>query len=284
MIKEDKLAKKSDKINFQTEAVRREFAPNSHKGNKKLAVIAVIACAIIAIAVVFVIRFMDDRQPTTEYSVDWLGYGEALAKIKETYPDYDKVILRVKDNEIEKLDFYKLRLVQDYMYAAFVEEFEDYVEKHKDSLTQEQIEESRPTRMTDEEIIENLIMLEIGYIAALEADVPINYAIAQAQMTNLYANNLYVLKTEEKDSDLYKSAKEFVDQIALIAKGMDVSVDEYLVDLSRDSMKSMAITMIEDRWQTEFRNSNFDGTVDEYIDSRYKALEQKYTVVVYGLE
>ena len=93
-----------------------------------------------------------------------------------------------------------------------------------------------------------------------------------------------MLKTEEKDSDLYKSAKEFVDQIALIAKGMDVSVDEYLVDLSRDSMKSMAITMIEDRWQTEFRNSNFDGTVDEYIDSRYKALEQKYTVVVYGLE
>ena len=183
-----------------------------------------------------------------------------------------------------KLDFYKHRLVQDYMYAAFVEEFEEYVEKHKDSLTQEQIEESRPTRMTDEEIIENLITVEMGYIAALEADVPINYAIAQTQMTNLYANNLYVLKSEDKDSDLYKSAKEFVDQIALIAKGMDISVDEYLVELSRDSMKSMAITMIEDRWQTEFRNSNFDGTIDEYIDYCYEVLKQKYTVVMYGLE
>ena len=80
------------------------------------------------------------------------------------------------------------------------------------------------------------------------------------------------------------SAKEFVDQIALIAKGMNVSVDEYLVELSRDSMKSMAITMLEDRWQTEFRNSNFDGTVEEFIDNCYEVLEQKYTVVIYGLE
>ena len=61
-------------------------------------------------------------------------------------------------------------------------------------------------------------------------------------------------------------------------------VDEYLVELSRDSMKSMAITMIEDRWQTEFRNSNFDGTIDEYIDYCYEVLKQKYTVVMYGLE
>jgi len=284
VITEDKLANKSDKLNFQAEAVRREFATNSTKGNKKWVAVTIIACLIIAIAVVFAVRSMDDDLPTDEYSVDWEGYGEALANIKETYPDHSKIIARVKDNDIEKLDFYKHRLVQDYMYAAFVEEFEEYVEKHKDSLTQEQIEESRPTRMTDEEIIENLITVEMGYIAALEADVPINYAIAQTQMTNLYANNLYVLKSEDKDSDIYKSAKEFVDQIALIAKGMDISVDEYLVELSRDSMKSMAITMIEDRWQTEFRNSNFDGTIDEYIDYCYEVLKQKYTVVMYGLE
>ena len=284
MITEDKLAKKSDKINFQKDAVMREFAPNRSVGKKRWIGILVLAVAIIAVAVVGVKYVIDNKPSATEYSVDWEGYGKALAKIEETYPDHNKIIVRVKDNDIEKLVFYKQRLVQDYMYAAFVEEFEKYVEKHKDHLTQEQIEESRPKRMTDDEIVESMIRVEMGYIAALEADIPINYAIAQAQMINLYANNQYVLKNEDKESDVYKSAKEFVDQIALIAKGMDISVEEYLIELSRDSMKSMAITMIEDRWQTEFRNSNYDGTVDDYIDNCYEVLKQKYTVVMYGLE
>jgi hypothetical protein len=170
------------------------------------------------------------------------------------------------------------------MYNSFVKDYEEYVEKHKDSLTQAEIEELKPEKMTDDEILQNLIDLEIAYIAALEADVTINYAIAQAQMANLYANNQYVLKNEDKDSDVYKSAKEFVDQIALIAKGMGITVDAYLVELSRDSMKSMAVTMLEDRWQIEFRNSNFDGTIDEYIDNSYEVIKQKYTVTVYGLE
>ena len=278
------MAKKSDKINFQKEAVMREFAPNRSVGKKRWIGILVLAVAIIAVAVVGVKYVIDNKPSATEYSVDWEGYGKALAQIKDTYHDYDKVIARVKDNDIEKIDFYKHRIVQDYMYNSFVKDYEEYVEKHKDSLTQAEIEELKPEKMTDDEILQNLIDLEIAYIAALEADVTINYAIAQAQMANLYANNQYVLKNEDKESDVYKSAKEFVDQIALIAKGMGITVDAYLVELSRDSMKSMAVTMLEDRWQIEFRNSNFDGTIDEYIDNSYEVIKQKYTVKVYGLE
>ena len=279
------MAKKSDRINFQNEELMREFNPNRASRKNKRAPIIVLACIVVAIAAVSIAWFVKNQAPSTEeYTVDWVAYGEAISKIKETYSDYNKVIARVKDNNIEKIDFYKHRIVQDFMYEAFVEEYEEYVEKHKDSLTQEQIEDLRPDRMTDQEILDNLVSLEMGYIAALEADIYINYAVAQSQMVSLYSNNVYVVKNEDKESDIYKKAKEFVDQIALIAKGMGVSVDEYLVELSRDSMKSMAITMLEDRWQTDFRNSNFDGTVDEFIDNSYEMLKQKYTVVIYGLE
>ena len=66
MITEDKLAKKSDRINFQKEAVMREFAPNRSVGKKRWIGILVLAVAIIAVAVVGVKYVIDNKPSATE--------------------------------------------------------------------------------------------------------------------------------------------------------------------------------------------------------------------------
>ncbi len=237
--------------------------------------------AVVAIAVIIAVDAFGKKEVG---EVDWVGYGKDYIAIKDTYDDWDNVIANVGGNEILKLDFYKLRISQDYLFESFMELYYEYIELHSSILTDEEKENMKPVRMTDEELIDDLVKTEIRYMAALEAGVKMDYDTALTDMTLMYNSYLDILENTDPEADIVQAAQEFVEQTNMIARGMGVDVEVYIRYLSQDSMKSMAITKLESIWQTDFVGDDFDGTVDEYIEYRYSLLNDLYEVEIYGLE
>ena len=60
-------------------------------------------------------------------------------------------------------------------------------------------------------------------------------------------------------------------------------MDEYLEYLAQDSLKLFATTLLEEKWQNEFKDSENDGNVDEYIESKFSQAKDYYGVVYHGL-
>lgn len=271
-----------NKVGFETEAVRREFAASKSVGINKYVRIGILV--LVAAIVVFVgYNVIDDKFGSNKGSVDWVGYGKALSEIESKYDDCDSVILKVGSNEIKKLEFYKLRIAQDYLYNSFMKEYDDYVKEH-DDLTKEELEELKPHNLSDDEIVENLIRTELGYLASIDAGLSMDYDKAYTQMNSMYYYYLEIVDTVDETSDIAIKAQEFLTQAELVSQGMGVTINDYVRYLSQESMKSMAMSLLEEEWQTYFENNDFDGDVDEYIEKRYNDLEAVYTIEKFGLE
>ena len=70
----------------------------------------------------------------------------------------------------------------------------------------------------------------------------------------------------------------------LTAKGMGLTMEEYMEYLAREYMKSDAVAELEMRWQSQYYTDGFEtvteqySTVDEYIDYMYEQAMQQHTV------
>lgn len=271
-----------NKVGFETEAVRREFAASKSVGLNKYVRICIIAL-VVAIVVFVGYNVFNDKFGSNKATVDWLAYGKALSDIETKYDDCDKIILKVGNNEVKKIDFYKQRIAQDYLFDSFTKEYKDYVKEHPD-LSKEELEELKPHNLTDDEIIENLVRTELGYVAAMDAGVEMDYDRAYTQMNSMYYYYIELVESADENSEVAAKAQEFLTQAELVSKGMGTTVNDYIRYLSQDSMKSMAMSLLEEEWQNYFENSDFEGDIDEYIEKRYKDLETLYTIEIIGLE
>ncbi len=270
-----------NKVSFETEAVRREFAASKSIGiNKyvKTGMIAVVAAILLFVGY----GVISNSIGRNNGAVDWLGYGKTLSEIETKYDDCDKVILRVGGNEIKKLEFYKLRTAQDYLFNTFMKEYDDYV-KNNDTLTKEELAELKPHVLTDEEIVDNLIRTEIGYIAAMDAGLEMDYDIAYTKINSMYYYYLELIDKMDEMSSIAIKAQDFITQAELVSEGMGITVNDYVRYLSRESMKSMAMSMLEEEWQADFEKGDYDGDIDDYIEKRYKNLESVYEIERLGL-
>lgn len=271
-----------NKVGFETEAVRREFAASKSVGLNKYVRICIIAL-VVAIVVFVGYNVFNDKFGSNKATVDWLAYGKALSDIETKYDDCDKIILKVGNNEVKKIDFYKQRIAQDYLFDSFMKEYKDYVKEHPD-LSKDELEELKPHNLTDDEIIENLVRTELGYVAAMDAGVEMDYDRAYTQMNSMYYYYIELVESADENSEVAAKAQEFLTQAELVSKGMGTTVNDYIRYLSQDSMKSMAMSLLEEEWQNYFENSDFEGDIDEYIEKRYKDLESLYTIEIIGLE
>lgn len=271
-----------NKVGFETEAVRREFAASKSVGLNKYVRICIIVL-VVAIVVFVGYNVLNDKFGSNKATVDWLAYGKALSDIETKYDDCDKIILKVGNNEVKKLDFYKQRIAQDYLFDSFKKEYDDYVKEHTD-LSKEELENLKPHNLTDDEILDNLVRTELGYVAAMDAGVEMDYDRAYTQMNSMYYYYIELVESADENSEVAAKAQEFLTQAELVSKGMGITINDYIRYLSRDSMKSMAMSLLEEEWQNYFENSNFDGDIDEYIEKRYKDLESVYEIEIIGLE
>lgn len=228
-----------------------------------------------------------NKNKEVSFEVDWKGYGEAIASIEKTYQDHDKVIVRVGDSQITKKEYYKLRLADDYTFNALLEKYEIYcTEGEGKDLSDEEKEKLRPQKTTDKDIVTSLAKVEMVYQEAMAAGVHMDDSVAYQQMQSTYATYLAILDLYEdnKDLDIYKNALESVAEMGLVAEGMGISVEEYIKYLAEDNMKSLAGALLEEKWQEEFRDTDFKGDVDEFIEEKYNAVYEKYDPVYYDLE
>lgn len=273
---------KKNKVGFETEAVRREFAASKSVSMNKYIRAGIIALA--AAIIVFIgYNAVKDNFGSGKGTVDWVGYGKALSDIESKYDDCDRVILKVGGNEIKKFEFYKLRIAQDYLFDSFMKEYDDYLKEHTE-ITQEEKEQLKPHNLTDEEIVENLIRTELGYIAAMDAGLSMDYDKAYTQLNSMYYYYLEIVDAADETSEVAIKANEFLTQAELVSKGMGVEITDYVRYLSQESMKSMAMSLLEEEWQTYFETDDFDGDIDDYIEKRYKELESVYKIENFGLE
>ena len=64
---------------------------------------------------------------------------------------------------------------------------------------------------------------------------------------------------------------------------MGISIDEYISYLAQDTIKAMASTALEEKWQNLYADSEYKGDVTAYIEEQYEAAYKKYEIVDYGL-
>lgn len=264
--------------------IRENEAAKTKAGKQKRTLI--ITAVIIGIIVVASIAVLLIRKLGKEdYSVDWEAYGKALAEITEKYDDCDKVILKIGDTEVKKYEYYKLKVLDDYTFNAILEQYEEYITTGAGStLTDAEKESNRPKMPDDEDIIDGLIETETGYICAVNEGIDMTYEEALEKVTDLYETYRKILLIYPEGDSLYESTKISMQQLKLTAKGMGKTDEEYLKYLAEDSRKSLVIGALESKWQGEFSESDYDGTVDEYIAERYEAARASIVVVRYGLE
>lgn len=269
------------KVSFESDVLKQEFAVSKTTANKKY---YYIICAVIAAVIVAVIGIYIYMRKSS-LSVDWYAYGKALATIETTYDDYDRVIVSIGDDTvITKKEYYKLKILNDYTFNALLEEYNKYVEKHADTLTDEEKRELKPVSATDEEIVASLIDMEVGYLEAMASDVHMNYAVAYSQVNATYLTYKNIMEEYSSEDELYINAKESIEQMEAVASGMGCTLDEYIEYLAEDSIKKFACSILEERWQTEFKSTDFNGTVDDYLAYKYAEARKKYNIVDYGLE
>ena len=270
------------KVNFESDVLKQEFAVSKSAKHKKYyyyiiyAVIAVMLC----VAVGYYIY-----KKSTSFNVDWYAYGKALASIEESYDDYDRVIISVGDEvKVTKEEYYKLKILSDYTFNGLMAEYNKYIKKNAGSITDEEKEKLKPTRVTDEDILDSIIDMEVGYLEAKASGVHMNYAVAYSQINASYLTYKNIMEEYSPDTEIYVSARDSIEQMELVASGMGYTIDEYIEYLANDSIKKFACSLLEERWQAEFKTSDFTGTVDEYVTSKYADIRAKYSVVNYGLE
>lgn len=269
------------KVSFESDVLKQEFAVSKTATNKKYYYIICVIAAVVLIAMVGIYFYMQKDS----LSVDWYAYGKALATIETTYDDHDRVIVSIGDDTvITKKEYYKLKILNDYTFNALLEEYNKYVEKHADTLTDEEKNELKPVRATDEEIVESLIDIEIGYLEAMASDVHMSYAVAYSQVNATYLTYKNIMEEYSSEDELYINAKESIEQMEAVASGMDCTLDEYIEYLAEDSIKKLACSLLEERWQTEFKSTDFDGTVDDYLVYKYAEARKKYNIIDHGLE
>ncbi len=264
-------------VSFESDVLKTEFAQSktSLKKNHFIYLYIIIAIA----AIVAVVYFVSSYRP--KLSVDWEAYGKALASLEKDYSDYSRVIIKVGDNEIAKEEYYKLKIMDKYTFDSLMIEYYGYIDNN--DVSAEEREELKPKHVTDEEIIDQLIRTEVGYLEAMEAGIYMNYAMAYSQISANYKAYQSIIDAYESTEVIYQRAAESMMQMQLVATGMGITVDEYLEYLANDSIKMLAAASLEEQWQEEFEDSEFDGTVDEYIDAKYEEAIQKYSVENYGL-
>ncbi len=268
------------KNDVRDDVLKKEFAvsrtPKMHKAYYViLAVVAVVAVA-------SVLFFMNGK---TDYYVDWEAYGKALSNLQNNYDDYDKVILKI-DNSIEvtKEEYYKLKIMNDLTFNALLKEYDEYIKKYGAELSATQKAEMKPKPVTDDEIINNLILLELGYMESQKYNIFVTYETAYAQVYSSYESYQEIIAGEITDQTLYNNAKDSLEQMQLVAKGMNITIEQYISYLANDSIKNFAVAQLEARWQNEFQNSNYSGTVDDYIDQMYDVIMANHSIEKLGLE
>ena len=147
------------KVSFESDVLKQEFAAaKPAKGKKYYYVIyALIAVALIT-AVGYYIYLKN-----TELSVDWYGYGKALASLKEDHSDYEDIIIAIGDDvKVTKEEYYKLKILNDYTFDGLIIEYNKYIEKNCENMTAEEKAELKPEVVSDVEILESIINTEIG--------------------------------------------------------------------------------------------------------------------------
>lgn len=269
-----------NKVSFETEEVRRQFAASKSVSNGRFSKIILAAlCIVVVLAgAVYAAKLFSNKE------VDWEAYGEALAKLEEKYDDHDKVILVVGGNEIKKSEYYKIKILNKFTFDSLMELYEEYIDDFGSTMNKDEIEALKPVPVKDEDIINDLILLEIGYLEAIKCGVAYNSETAYSKMNTTYYAYQEVLTTNSEEEEVYRKAKEFLDQAAAVAKGMGVTRDDYIRYLAEDSIKSLSVTELESDWQEAFTDSDYEGSVEEYIDERYEALKQLYSVEIRGLD
>lgn len=269
------------KVSFESAVLKQEFAASNTSGNKKYYYIIFAVAALVLVAAVGYYIYKKQNS----LSVDWYAYGKALASIETIYEDHADAIISIGDDVIvTKKEYYKLKILNDYTFDALLIEYNNYIEKNKDTLTNEEKQALKPVRATDEDILESLTDIEVGYLEAMASNVHMNYAIAYSQVNSTYLTYKNIMEEYSSDSDLYISARDSIEQMELVASGMGCTLEEYLEYLAEDSIKKFACSLLEEKWQAEFKTSDFSGTVDDYIEYKYSEARKKYNVVNYGLE
>ncbi len=221
------------------------------KGATKKSIWLAIGAAALILIVAALLYFLVFRK---ERGFDYEAYGQALTEI-ENKADKDQVIILIDGSvEIPKSEYYKLKLLAEYS----------------------EIE------MDDDVIYESLIQAEIGYLEAVEAGVYVSYEKSLDIQHTQYRQCQYFV--ENKEEGYYEQAKEFLSQMELTAKGMGLTMEEYMEYLAREYMKSDAVAELEMRWQSQYYTDGFEtvteqySTVDEYIDYMYEQARQQHTV------
>ena len=268
------------KVSFESDVLKQEFAAaKPAKGKKYYYVIYALIAAALITAVGYYIYLKN-----TELSVDWYGYGKALASLKEDHSDYEDIIIAIGDDiNVTKEEYYKLKILNDYTFDGLIIEYNKYIEKNGENMTAEEKAELKPEVVSDDEILESIINTEIGYLEAMKAGVHMDYATAYSQVNANYLTYKDIMDIYEPQDELYIKAEESIKQMELVASGMGVSIDEYIEYLARDSIKILAAAILEEQWQSEFKDLDFDGTVDDYISYKYDTARENYTINIYGL-
>lgn len=274
---------KKQKIDFENASLIKN--DDKKRRNKKL--LYIIGAAVIIIFIALVVLFFIDKSSKNRY-VDWKKYGEELVSIEQNYPDFDKVILKIGNTEVKKIEFYKLKLLNDYTFNGLMKSYEEHMEIYKNMYTEEEIKNMKPHRVSNAEMIDSLIRLEIAYSEALFNEIKINKDVAYDRIHAVYEQYEGIIKLKEENyidetDSRYIGAAESIEQMNLVASGMGLDIDGYIRYLAEDLMKSIAMTMLEEMWQDEFRKSDYTGTVDDYIEEQYRIIYQKYEVIKYGL-
>ncbi len=266
------------KVSFESDALKQEFAASKTSVGKKYYTYLYIIIALIVVGAA--VYFIATYRPNLE--VDWESYGRSVANIKNNYKDSDKIILEIDGTSVKKEEFYKLMLLDKYTFKVQQKYYYDIIDNNPD-MTPEQKEQIKPHRPSKEQMLDELINTEIGYKEALSIGIKMDYEISLKKIMDNYSSYEEILQTYDESTEIYQNANDSMTQMKLVASGMGLSMEEYLEYLARDTMKVFACAELEVKWHDEFKTSEFDGTVDDFVYNKYMELRSKYSIKNYGL-
>jgi len=266
------LANRQTRRKYEKEKIRQEKKRQrlvKEKAGRKITPfkLALIFIAIVAIGVAATV-FIINRP-----NVNWVLYGKTLAQI-ELYEDKDEVIATVNGIEIYKSQYYEVKALDECTFKGLMAEYKQFKKQHP-YLTEEELMEYYPTHLTDDEIIESLVVTEMLYQEALKKGKAMTYEEG-------LADQKLQIKQLEAFSPENSSAADMLKQLHDVAKGMDISFDDYVIYLARDYYKTYSAAQMEADWHDEFVGveAEFAGDVNDYINMKTAEVRKGYDIVI----
>ena len=266
------LANRQTRRKYEQEKIRQEKKRQQmlrEKAGRKITPlqIALIFIAVVAIGI-GVTAYILNRP-----LVDWVSYGKALANI-EAYEDKDEVIATVNGVEIYKSQYYEVKALDECTFKGLMAEYKKFKRQNPD-FTEEELLAYYPTHLTDSEIIESLVITEVLYQESALLGKAMTYE------EGLDAQKLQVRQLEAFAPD-NESVAEMLGQLKDVAKGMDITLDDYVIYLARDYYKTYSAGQMEADWHDEFVDVEveFAGDVNDYIAMKTAEVRKNYNIVI----